>query len=286
MTSSLLSSRHMFTTRLGGVSEGVYESWNLGENRGDDLACVRENFRRAGALMGTDADGFVITKQVHGTEVRIASDADRHTVGEAVPYAADGLVTARSGLALMVFIADCVPVLLEDAQAGVIAAVHCGWRRGRYSGRCGPKDVRSGRRAFTHMCGDRREHRSLLLRDGRRRAGGGRKLPLRRHGGAYLPSARRKVQGRSSGSQPPPTPVAGAAPRKHRRVRRMHDVQSAKILVAPRDERRSWDAGCDDNSPVRNRYEKDKKIHGAALPCRNAAPALRLRRCGYFRRLR
>ena len=112
MTSSLLSSRHMFTTRLGGVSEGVYESWNLGENRGDDLACVRENFRRAGALMGTDADGFVITKQVHGTEVRIASDADRHTVGEAVPYAADGLVTARSGLALMVFIADCVPVLL------------------------------------------------------------------------------------------------------------------------------------------------------------------------------
>ena len=62
MTSSLLSSRHMFTTRLGGVSEGVYESWNLGENRGDDLACVRENFRRAGALMGTDADGFVITK--------------------------------------------------------------------------------------------------------------------------------------------------------------------------------------------------------------------------------
>ena len=128
MTSSLLSSRHMFTTRLGGVSEGVYESWNLGENRGDDLACVRENFRRAGALMGTDADGFVITKQVHGTEVRIASDADRHTVGEAVPYAADGLVTARSGLALMVFIADCVTVLLEDAQAGVIAAVHCGWR--------------------------------------------------------------------------------------------------------------------------------------------------------------
>ena len=127
MTSSLLSSRHMFTTRLGGVSEGVYESWNLGENRGDDLACVRENFRRAGALMGTDADGFVITKQVHGTEVRIASDADRHTVGEAVPYAADGLVTARSGLALMIFIADCVPVLLEDAQPPCIAAGAAPW---------------------------------------------------------------------------------------------------------------------------------------------------------------
>lgn len=128
MTSSLLKSKHMFTTRLGGVSGGVYESWNLGENRGDDPDCVRENIRRAAALMGTDTDGFVITKQVHGTAVRIGTSADRHTVGTPVPYEADGLVTSESGLALMVFIADCVPVLMEDADAGVISAVHCGWR--------------------------------------------------------------------------------------------------------------------------------------------------------------
>ena len=128
MTSSLLSSRHMFTTRLGGVSEGVYESWNLGENRGDDLACVRENFRRAGALMGTDADGFVITKQVHGSAVRVVTKADRHVCMSTVPYEADGLVTNERGLPIMCFIADCVPALLCDREHSVIAAVHCGWR--------------------------------------------------------------------------------------------------------------------------------------------------------------
>lgn len=128
MTSTLIKNRHMFTTRYGGVSEGVYESWNLGENRGDDPRCVRENIRRAAALMGADTDGFVITKQVHGVEVKVASCDDRHTVGTKVPYEADGLVTSESGLPLMVFIADCVPVLLEDYDAHVIAAVHCGWR--------------------------------------------------------------------------------------------------------------------------------------------------------------
>lgn len=128
MTSTLLRSRHMFTTRYGGVSEGVYESWNLGENRGDDIENVRENIRRAAELMGTDTDGFVITKQVHGVEVRQAHFADRHTVGTPVPYEADGLVTDERSLALMIFIADCVPVLLEDFEAGVVAAVHCGWK--------------------------------------------------------------------------------------------------------------------------------------------------------------
>lgn len=128
MTSTLLRSRHMFTTRYGGVSKGVYASWNLGENRGDDIENVRENMRRAAALMGTDTNGFVITRQVHGIEVRAASSGDRHTVGEKVPYNADGLVTAERGLPLMIFIADCVPVLMEDCGAGVIAAVHCGWK--------------------------------------------------------------------------------------------------------------------------------------------------------------
>ncbi len=128
MTSTLLRSKHMFTTRYGGVSTGVYESWNLSENRGDNIECVRENIRRAAELMGTDTDGFVITRQVHGVEVRNASTSDRHTVGTKVPYDADGLVTAESKLPLMIFIADCVPVLLEDFDAHVAAAVHCGWR--------------------------------------------------------------------------------------------------------------------------------------------------------------
>lgn len=128
MTSDKISARHMFTTRTGGVSSGVYESWNLGENRGDEIECVRENYRRAGEIMGCGTDDFAVTRQVHGTQVRIVSDADRHVIGSGHAVDCDGLVTNLKGLPLMIYIADCVPVLLHDADAGVIAAVHCGWK--------------------------------------------------------------------------------------------------------------------------------------------------------------
>lgn len=128
LTSDKISARHMFTTRVGGVSEGVYASWNLGENRGDDPDCVRENYRLAGEIMGCTPDSFAVTKQVHEKTVRIASEQDRHRLGTALPYTADGLVTNVRGLPLMIYIADCVPVLMHDEKAGVIAAVHCGWK--------------------------------------------------------------------------------------------------------------------------------------------------------------
>lgn len=128
MTSDILPARHAFTTRYGGVSGGIWSSLNLGEHRGDDPGCVRENFRIAGGILGVGADDFVISRQVHKTDVRFASPADRHTVNTAVPYECDGLVTDIPGLPLMIFIADCVPVLLCDPSAGVAAAVHCGWR--------------------------------------------------------------------------------------------------------------------------------------------------------------
>ncbi len=128
MTSDKLTARHMFTTRHGGVSSGVWESWNFGENRGDEIENVRENFAAAGEIFGVSADGFVVTRQVHGAEVLIASESDRHKIGEPVPYEIDGLVTKEKGLPILVYIADCVPVLMEDREAGVIAAVHCGWK--------------------------------------------------------------------------------------------------------------------------------------------------------------
>ena len=116
-TSDKIASAHMFTTRNGGVSSGVWDNWNFGENRGDDIDCLRENYRRAGELFGVGADGFVVTRQVHGVEVRTAAESDRHRVGEPVPYEADGLVTNIAGLPLMIYIADCVPVLMEDREA-------------------------------------------------------------------------------------------------------------------------------------------------------------------------
>ena len=128
MTSSVIGARHAFTTRFGGVSEGIFSSLNLGSNRGDEPEKVRENYRRVCALLGAGIDEAAVTKQVHGNVVRPVTEKDRHVCMSTVPYEADGLVTAVRGLPLMCFTADCVPALLCDARAGVIGAVHCGWR--------------------------------------------------------------------------------------------------------------------------------------------------------------
>ncbi len=128
MTSDKISARHMFTTRIGGVSKGVFASWNLGVNRGDDDAALRENYRLAGEIMGCNADDFVVTKQVHGRIVYLATESDRCHVGSDKQIECDGFVTNVRGLPLMIYIADCVPVLLHDPEAYVAAAVHCGWK--------------------------------------------------------------------------------------------------------------------------------------------------------------
>ena len=147
MASTVIPARHAFLTRFGGVSEGPFFSLNLGSNRGDDPEAVRENYRRAAALMGAGIDECAVTKQVHKNEVRIVTKedrhvcmsrvpyeadgivtADRHSCLSPVPYEADGIVTASTGLPLFCFTADCVPALLLDPEQGVAGAVHCGWR--------------------------------------------------------------------------------------------------------------------------------------------------------------
>jgi len=128
MTSDKISAKHMFTTRFGGVSRGVWESWNLGENRGDDPERVRENYRRAGEIFGVGADDFVVTKQVHGVNVPYVTEKDKHIPGKELTEGVDGLVTDVKGLPILIYTADCVPVLMHDEAAGVIAALHCGWK--------------------------------------------------------------------------------------------------------------------------------------------------------------
>ncbi len=128
MTAPTISARHAFTTRFGGVSEGIYASMNLGTGRGDSDERIRENYRLLGEATGIDVSTMAFTKQVHRTDVRIATMADVHELFTEVPYEADGIVTAVPGLALICFTADCVPVLLHDPVNSVIGAVHCGWR--------------------------------------------------------------------------------------------------------------------------------------------------------------
>ena len=120
---------HGFSTRLGGVSEGIFSSLNLGFNRGDNPDHVRENYRRFCAAIGADVNRIVMTGQVHKTEIRTATpDLIKPDVCVPTEYDCDGLITDQSGLVLTIFTADCIPVLLYDPVKRVIAAVHAGWR--------------------------------------------------------------------------------------------------------------------------------------------------------------
>ena len=120
---------HGFSTRLGGVSEGIFASLNLGTARGDDPERVRENYRRFCAAIGTDVNQLVTTSQVHGDVIRTATASDIKTdLFAPNEYECDGLITNEPGLALTIYTADCIPILLYDPVKRVIAAVHAGWR--------------------------------------------------------------------------------------------------------------------------------------------------------------
>ena len=121
---------HCFTTREGGVSEGIFQSLNLSFNRGDQRACVEENFRRVAAVFGTTPDRIVSTDQTHTANIRIVTevDAGKGVVRPRDYTDVDGLITNVPGLILGVYVADCVPVLLADPVTGTVGAVHSGWR--------------------------------------------------------------------------------------------------------------------------------------------------------------
>lgn len=128
MRSDIIGAKHAFTTRYGGVSTGEFASLNFASNRGDDPEAVRENYRRVCALFGVGENDACVTNQVHKTDVRIVTAADKHICLGPTPYEADGIVTASTGLPIFCFTADCVPVLLWDAKNRAAGAVHCGWR--------------------------------------------------------------------------------------------------------------------------------------------------------------
>jgi len=107
--------------RLGGVSAPPFAALNLGGSTADDPAALTENGRRFYAAGGLDPARVVRMHQVHGARVVTATSPGH--VG-----AADGLVTVEPDLALLVTVADCLPVFLADPVAGVIGALHAGWR--------------------------------------------------------------------------------------------------------------------------------------------------------------
>lgn len=113
--------RRVVTTRAGGVSRPPYDSFNLGDHVGDDPAAVAANRTRLATDLGLAPRDVVWMEQIHSRTVTVVDGP----VTEPVP-ATDALVTTAEGLALAVLTADCVPLLLSDDEAGVIAAVHAG----------------------------------------------------------------------------------------------------------------------------------------------------------------
>ena len=122
--------RHAFSTRLGGVSRGFYESMNLSFTRGDDEADVHENYRRFSEIVGAAEEDVVCTYQTHTTNIRVVTreDAGKGVVRERDYTDIDGLVTDDPSVVLTVFYADCVPLLFADPVKKAIGTAHAGWR--------------------------------------------------------------------------------------------------------------------------------------------------------------
>ncbi|MCI9252421.1 MAG: peptidoglycan editing factor PgeF [Lachnospiraceae bacterium] len=121
---------HGFSTRMGGVSEGMFSSMNLSFARGDEEGRVRENFARLGRAMGLDCRNLVFSDQTHTSNVRVVTEADRGKgfVREKDYRDVDGLVTNVPGLVLATFYADCVPLFLVDPVHRAVGLSHSGWK--------------------------------------------------------------------------------------------------------------------------------------------------------------
>ena len=119
------------TTRHGGGAVAPYETLNLGLHVGDRPEAVIDNRARAATAFGVDLDTVVFARQVHGAAAALVGPEDRgrgaRSEGDAVPDV-DILVTTAPGVTLAILVADCVPLALVDPDAGVLAAVHAGWR--------------------------------------------------------------------------------------------------------------------------------------------------------------
>jgi polyphenol oxidase len=118
-----------FTTRVGGVSGGPFESLNLGALTDDDPHNVAENRRRACESLGADAETATMAWQHHSAEVRRAEPRGLLTPGTQFDRC-DGLWTGAQGQAMLLLTADCLPVALARANGGppALAILHAGWR--------------------------------------------------------------------------------------------------------------------------------------------------------------
>ena len=123
-----IAAAHCFTTRLGGVSSDYLSSLNLGAHRGDSPENIEKNFRILSDALGFDPKKLVLTRQTHSDIVRQVCNKDHISFDNHDYPECDALITGDPGTALVVFSADCTPILLHDPVTGAVGAAHAGWR--------------------------------------------------------------------------------------------------------------------------------------------------------------
>lgn len=122
--------KHGFSTRLGGVSEGIFTSMNLVFNRGDNPDAVVENYKRICNSIGLDFNTLVASAQDHNTVVRSVTSVN-HGVGITKPrdmQSVDALITNEKDVTLVTYYADCTPLFFVDTNKKAIGLAHAGWR--------------------------------------------------------------------------------------------------------------------------------------------------------------
>lgn len=128
LTAQQITTPHCFTTRYGGVSTGTQASLNLAVGRGDTLENVCTNIEILAKALDFDTGKLVMTRQIHSDIVRPVTAADARGLCHRDYPECDALVTNDPGVTLMVFTADCTPLLLHDPVTGAVGAAHAGWR--------------------------------------------------------------------------------------------------------------------------------------------------------------
>lgn len=121
---------HGFSTRLGGVSRGIYSSMNLSFTRGDEEGAVHENFRRISDALGFLPEDIAASSQTHSANVRIMTEKDRGNgvIRPGMYEDVDGMITNVPGVILATFYADCVPLYFVDPVHRAVGLSHSGWR--------------------------------------------------------------------------------------------------------------------------------------------------------------
>ena len=128
LTAEGISVPHCFTTRFGGVSTGIFDSLNIAIKEGESEENVRRNVEILAENLGFDTKNLVTTRQTHSDIVRVVTKKDHIDIFHRDYPECDGLVTNDPGTALMIYTADCTPLLFHDPVTGAVGAAHAGWR--------------------------------------------------------------------------------------------------------------------------------------------------------------